>query len=102
MNGDLHPAPSVDRIACGAVWHREHYAELRRAQFGASARIGFREPRRRQPRRTGLAGASAWVLPTFVPRDGQHQSDRVGARLSIAGGVPILGLDMYEHAFHPK
>ena len=49
----------------------------------------------------GLAGGSGWVLLTYVPRDGrlinQIASDH---SQSIAGGVPILALDMYEHAYH--
>jgi Fe-Mn family superoxide dismutase len=49
----------------------------------------------------GLAGGSGWVLLTYVPRDGrlinQIGSDR---DQSIPGGVPILALDMYEHAYH--
>lgn len=50
---------------------------------------------------SALAGGSGWVLLTYVPRDGrlinQIASDH---SQSIAGGVPILALDMYEHAFH--
>ena len=49
----------------------------------------------------GLAGGSGWVLLTYVPRDGrlinQIASDH---DQSVAGGVPILALDMYEHAYH--
>lgn len=48
-----------------------------------------------------LAGGSDWVLLCFQPRDGslvnQWASDH---SQSIAGGVPILALDMYEHAYH--
>jgi Fe-Mn family superoxide dismutase len=49
----------------------------------------------------GLAGGSGWVLLTYVPRDGrlinQVESDH---DQGVAGGVPILALDMYEHAYH--
>jgi Fe-Mn family superoxide dismutase len=49
----------------------------------------------------GLAGGSGWVLLTYVPRGGrlinQIASDH---DQSVAGGVPILALDMYEHAYH--
>ncbi len=49
----------------------------------------------------GLAGGSGWVLLVYVPRDGrllnQYAADH---GQGIAGGVPILALDMYEHAFH--
>lgn len=50
---------------------------------------------------TGLADDAGWALLTYVPRDGrlinQNASDH---RQSIAGGIPILALDMYEHAYH--
>ena len=49
----------------------------------------------------GLAGGSGWVLLSFVPRDGalinQHASDHSQA---VAGAIPILALDMYEHSYH--
>jgi Fe-Mn family superoxide dismutase len=50
---------------------------------------------------SGLAGDSGWALLTYVPRDGRliHQSAS-DHRQSIAGGIPILALDMYEHAYH--
>ena len=48
-----------------------------------------------------LAGGSGWVLLVHVPRDGrsinQYASDH---SQTLAGGIPILGLDMYEHAYH--
>jgi superoxide dismutase, Fe-Mn family len=48
-----------------------------------------------------LGGGSGWVLLSWVPRDGrlinQYASDH---SQSIAGGIPILALDMYEHAYH--
>ena len=48
-----------------------------------------------------LGGGSGWVLLTYVPRDGrlinQYASDHSQA---VASGVPILALDMYEHAYH--
>jgi Fe-Mn family superoxide dismutase len=49
----------------------------------------------------GLAGGSGWVLLTYVPRDkrlvNQYASDHGQA---LAGALPILALDMYEHAYH--
>src|SRR5437868_5854919 len=49
---------------------------------------------------TALSGSSGWVLLTYVPRDGrlinQTASDHGE---NIAGGIPILALDMYEHAY---
>ena len=48
-----------------------------------------------------LAGGSGWVLLTWSPRDGrlinQYAADH---SQSVAGGIPILALDMYEHAYH--
>jgi len=48
-----------------------------------------------------LGGGSGWVLLTFQPREGtlvsQWAADHTHA---IAGGVPILALDMYEHSYH--
>ena len=50
---------------------------------------------------TGLAGGSGWVLLAYVPRDrrliNQYASEH---SQSIAGGLPLLALDMYEHAYH--
>jgi Fe-Mn family superoxide dismutase len=48
-----------------------------------------------------LAGESGWILLTYVPRDGRllNQSAFEHAQ-SIAGGIPVLALDMYEHAYH--
>ena len=49
----------------------------------------------------GLAGGSGWVLVVYLPRDGrlinQYASEHTQG---IGGGVPILALDMYEHAYH--
>jgi Fe-Mn family superoxide dismutase len=48
-----------------------------------------------------LAGGSGWVLLMKSPRDGklsnQWASDHTQ---TLAGGTPILALDMYEHAYH--
>ena len=48
-----------------------------------------------------LGGGSGWVLLTWMPRDGrlinQYAADH---SQSVAGGIPILALDMYEHAYH--
>jgi len=48
-----------------------------------------------------LGGGSGWVLLTYVPREGrlanQYASDH---SQSLAGAIPILALDMYEHAYH--
>lgn len=48
-----------------------------------------------------LAGGSGWVLLLYVPRDrrllNQYAAEHSQA---VAGGIPILALDMYEHAYH--
>lgn len=48
-----------------------------------------------------LAGGSGWVLLTRSPRDGTLLNVWAADHThSLAGGVPILALDMYEHAYH--
>jgi len=48
-----------------------------------------------------LAGSSGWVLLTYVPRDARLINHPAAEHnYSIAGGIPILALDMYEHAYH--
>ena len=48
-----------------------------------------------------LGGGSGWVVLVFLPRDGtlvnQWAADHTHA---LAGGLPILALDMYEHSYH--
>jgi Fe-Mn family superoxide dismutase len=48
-----------------------------------------------------LGGGSGWVLLVCLPRDrrlvNQYASEHSQA---VAGGIPILALDMYEHAYH--
>ena len=49
----------------------------------------------------GLAGGSGWVLLSYVPRDGRLINQLAsGHDQSIAGVIPVLALDMYEHAYH--
>ena len=46
------------------------------------------------------AQSAGWVLLTYVPRDGRminHIATDDGH--AIAGGIPVLALDMYEHAY---
>ncbi len=48
-----------------------------------------------------LTGDSGWILLTWVPRDGRLVNHTASDHSeSIAGGIPILALDMYEHAYH--
>ena len=48
-----------------------------------------------------LGGGSGWVLLTYVPRDGRLMNQYAAEHTqAVAGGVPILALDMFEHAYH--
>ena len=48
-----------------------------------------------------LGGGSGWVLLTFSGRDGSLVNSWAPDHThAVAGGVPILALDMYEHAYH--
>jgi Fe-Mn family superoxide dismutase len=47
-----------------------------------------------------LAGSSGWVLLTWMPRDGRLINQSVSdTSAGISGGITILALDMYEHAY---
>ena len=49
---------------------------------------------------TALSGSSGWVLLTYIPRDGQLINQTASDHgQNIAGGIPILAIDMYEHAY---
>ncbi|MBX3502928.1 MAG: superoxide dismutase [Alphaproteobacteria bacterium] len=48
-----------------------------------------------------LGGGSGWVLLTRSPRDGRLMNVWAADHThSLAGGSPILALDMYEHSYH--
>jgi Fe-Mn family superoxide dismutase len=48
-----------------------------------------------------LTGDAGWILLTYVPRDGRLINHSASDHAeSIAGGISILALDMYEHAYH--
>src|SRR5215471_5488310 len=48
-----------------------------------------------------LGGGSGWVLLVFQPREGSLVNQWAADHTHVlAGGVPILALDMYEHAYH--
>src|SRR4051812_46193620 len=48
-----------------------------------------------------LAGGSGWVLLSWSPRDGKLVNQWAADHAhTLAGGVPILALDMYEHSYH--
>ena len=83
LGGDGQPTKGMSQALA------EHFGSLDRwrAEFRA---MGY-----------ALGGGSGWVLLTYVPRDGrlinQYASEHSQA---VASGVPILALDMYEHAYH--
>jgi Fe-Mn family superoxide dismutase len=46
-------------------------------------------------------GGSGWVLLTYSPRDGGLINQwAIDHTTTLAGGAPILALDMYEHSYH--
>jgi len=48
-----------------------------------------------------LGGGSGWVLLVYVPRDRRLVNQFAGEHSqALAGGIPLLALDMYEHAYH--
>ncbi len=56
----------------------------------------------RQFRLTGLAlgGGSGWAILAYSPRDGSlHNVWAADHAHGLAGGVPLLAMDMYEHAY---
>ena len=47
-----------------------------------------------------LGGGSGWVLLTWSPRDNRLVNTWAADHtMTLAGGMPILALDMYEHAY---
>lgn len=83
MGGDGQPTKAMIEILAREFGSLDRW----RAEFTA---MGY-----------ALGGGSGWVLLTYVPRDGrlinQYAAEHSQA---VAGGVPILALDMYEHAYH--
>ena len=83
LGGDGQPTKSMSEILARDFGSLDRW----RAEFRA---MGY-----------ALGGGSGWVLLTYVPRDGrlinQYAAEHSQA---VASGVPILALDMYEHAYH--
>src|SRR6185503_8458405 len=83
LGGDGQPTKAMSQALA------EHFGSIDRwrAEFRA---MGY-----------ALGGGSGWVLLTYIPRDGrlinQYAAEHSQA---VASGVPILALDMYEHAYH--
>jgi Fe-Mn family superoxide dismutase len=52
---------------------------------------------------TALSGSSGWVLLTYLPRDGRLINQTASDHgQNITGGIPILAIDMYEHAYQSE
>ena len=83
LGGDGRPTPAMAEVLAKHFGSVERWRE----QFRA---MGY-----------ALGGGSGWVVLTYVPRDGrlmnQYASEHSQA---IPGAIPILALDMYEHAYH--
>jgi Fe-Mn family superoxide dismutase len=83
MGGDGKPSKDMSEVLARDFGSLERW----RAEFRA---MGY-----------ALGGGSGWVILSYVPRDGrlinQYASEH---SQSVASGVPILALDMYEHAYH--
>ena len=48
-----------------------------------------------------VGGGSGWVLLTWSPRDRKLGNQwAMDHSTTLAGGQPILALDMYEHSYH--
>lgn len=48
-----------------------------------------------------LGGGAGWVLLTWMPGNARLLNQYAGEDgHAIAGGIPVLALDMYEHAYH--
>jgi Fe-Mn family superoxide dismutase len=48
-----------------------------------------------------LGGGSGWVVLTYMPREGRLLNQYAAEHSqSVPGAIPILALDMYEHAYH--
>jgi superoxide dismutase, Fe-Mn family len=50
-----------------------------------------------------LAGSCGWTLLSWLPRDARLINHTAADyNQSIPGAIPIMALDMYEHAYHPE
>ena len=83
LGGDGQPTKGMSQALA------EHFGSLERWRSELRA-MGY-----------ALGGGSGWVLLTYIPRDGRLINQYAAEHSqSVASGVPILALDMYEHAYH--
>ena len=53
------------------------------------------------PDAESLAGGSGWVVSSYDPRSRElHNWWAFDHTHSLAGGTPVLVMDMYEHSYH--
>lgn len=109
---ELNGLKREELIAANSMWlHELYFASLGgdrqtmapACQLALDANFGSVERWREEftACAKALGGGSGWMLLVFQPRDGtlvnQWAADHTHL---LAGGVPILALDMYEHAYH--
>src|SRR5260221_11145213 len=83
MGGDGQPTKAMSEILARDFGSLDRW----RAEFRA---MGY-----------ALGGGSGWVLLIYIPRDGRLINQYAAEHSQcVASGVPILALDMYEHAYH--
>ena len=83
LGGDGQPTQAMSEALAGDFGSIDRW----RAEFTA---LGY-----------ALGGGSGWVLLTRSPRDGTLSNVWAADHThGMAGGTPILALDMYEHAYH--
>lgn len=81
-------APSRPGAALAAAIERDFGSDARwRAEFAGAGKA--------------LGGGSGWVLLTWSHRDNRLVNTWAADHtMTLAGGAPLLALDMYEHAYH--
>jgi Fe-Mn family superoxide dismutase len=109
---ELNGLKREELIAANSMWlHELYFASLGgdgksmepACQLALSANFGSVERWRDEftACAKALGGGSGWMLLVFQPRDGSLVSQWAADHTHVlAGGVPILALDMYEHAYH--
>lgn len=81
-------APSQPGAALAAAIERDFGSDARwRSEFSGMGKA--------------LGGGSGWVLLTWSHRDNRLVNTWAADHtMTLAGGAPLLALDMYEHAYH--
>jgi Fe-Mn family superoxide dismutase len=83
LGGDGQATPAAKEILAKDFTSYQHW----RSEFRA---LGY-----------ALAGQSGWVVLSYLPREGRLVNlMSTDDSQALSGGVPILALDMHEHAYH--